>query len=115
MIWLQELYWGEKARAKGKRLVRAAEGGRKTKNDACWLITLSVYPQGQLDLFSSSDLSSRLFDSREIVVLGVAKDKTEGLSLLEIMTADCLAEGNGLGLKAYFALKATTDWRGVKV
>lgn len=114
MIWLKELYWGDKARSRGKKLVMAAEGGRKGKKDSCWLITLSVYPEGQLDLFPSSDLKSRLFNPRELVVLGLAHDKAEGLSLLEKMTAECLSMGGGPGLKAYFGGKATTDWRGVK-
>ena len=114
MLWLKELYWSEKARQKGKNLVRAAEGGRKGKKDSCWLITLSVYPQGQLDLFKSSDLESKLFDTRQMVVLGIARDKQDGLALLEKMTAECLDKGGGAGLRAYFAAKATTDWRGVK-
>lgn len=114
MIWLKDLYWGEKARSQGKKLVMAAEGGRKGKKDSCWLITLSVYPEGQLDLFSSGDLRSRLFDPGNMVVLGVARDKAEAFALLEKMTAECLAQGSGAGLKAYFGAKATTDWRGVK-
>ena len=114
MIWLQELYWGDKARAKGKKMVRAAEGGRKGKKDSCWLITLSVYPQGQLDIFNSGDLSSRLFPKEEMVVLGIAEGKSEAYSLLQRMAEDCLKAGGGVALKEYFREKPTTDWRGVR-
>ena len=115
MIWLKELYWGEKALAQGKKLVRAAEGGRTGKKDACWLITLSVYPQCQLDLFKSSDLGCRLFKKEEMVVLGLARDQGEALSLLEEMAGECLKRGEGKSLREYFSAKATTDWRGVRV
>lgn len=115
MIWLKELYWSEKARGQGKSLVRAAEGGRKSKFDSWWLITLSQYPEGQLDLFKISDLKSRLFKPEQMVVLGLAGDRAEALGLLEQMTNDCLKAGGGASLKAYFAGKAVTDWRGVSV
>ena len=114
MIWLQELYWGEKARAQGKKLVRAAEGGRTGRKDACWLITLSVYPHGQLDLFKTGDLGSKLFKKEEMVVLGVAKDREEAMNLLEKMASECLEKGGGQSLREYYAAKATTDWRGVR-
>ena len=115
MIWLQNLYWGEKAREKGKALIRAAERGRKSRVDSCWLISLSVYPEGQLDLFSVSDLRSRLFDPSSMVIIGAAGNKKEALSLLERMAADCLkAEGN-LNLKRCFAHLPAGSWRGVSL
>nr|MBQ6241455.1 hypothetical protein [Lachnospiraceae bacterium] len=115
MIWLKKLYWGEKAREKGKKLVRAAEGGRKSKLDSCWMITLSGYPECQLDLFKLSDLKSKLFKPEEMVVLGLAGDKAEALGLLEQMAGDCLKAGGGVALKTYFAAQAVTKWRGVSV
>lgn len=115
MIWLKELYWSEKARAKGKSLVRAAEGGRKSKFDSWWLITLSQYPDGQIDLFRISDLKCRLFSPEKMVVLGLAASKAEALGLLEQMANDCLKAGGGPALKAHFAGRAVTDWRGVSV
>ena len=115
MIWLKELYWSEKAREKGKSLVRAAEGGRKSKFDSWWLITLSQYPDGQLDLFPISDLKCSFFKPAEMVVLGLAASKAEAFGLLEQMADDCLRAGCGPALKAYFAGKAVTDWRGVSV
>ncbi|MBO4838600.1 MAG: hypothetical protein J5493_04435 [Lachnospiraceae bacterium] len=115
MIWLKELYWGEKAREKGKKLVHAAESGKKGKFDSFYLITLSGYPDGQLDLFKFSDLKSRLFKPEEMVVLGLAGDRAEALGLLEQMANDCLKAGGGVALKAYFAAQPVTAWRGVSV
>lgn len=115
MIWLKELYWGEKAREKGKKLVRAAESGKKGKLDSCWMITLSPYPEGQLDLFKLSELTGRLFDPTKMTVLALAADRAEALALLEKLAGDCLKAGGGVRLKEYFAAQPVTDWRGVSV
>jgi hypothetical protein len=50
-----------------------------------------------------------------MVVLGLAANKAEALGLLEQMANDCLKAGGGPALKAHFAGRPVTDWRGVSV
>ncbi len=115
MNWLKELYLGEKAAEKAKKLIRAAVRGKKGKNDKCFLITLSSFPKAQLDLIRFSDLRKKSAETEKLTVIGLAADQAEAFTLLERMANDCLKNTGGAELKAYFSGLETVGWRGVSV
>lgn len=115
MNWLKELYLGEKAAAKAKKLIRSAVRGKKGKDDKCFLITLSSFPKGQLDLISFSDLRKKSVETEKLTVLGLAADQAEAFSLVERMANDCVKKTGGAELKAYYSGLETVGWRGVSL
>ena len=115
MNWLKELYLGEKAGQKAKKLVRAAVRGKKGPNDGCFLITLSSFPKGQLDLLRFSDTRKKSVDTEKLTVVGLAADQAEAFSLIEKIADDCVKATGGAELKAYLSGRETVDWRGVRL
>ncbi len=115
MRWLRKLYLGEKAAGQAKSLIRTAERGKKSRKDSCCLITLSTYPQGELDLLTFSESRNKAWQDQKLMVLGLAADRSEALSLLERMTNECLQGTGGLRLKEYFGGREFVGWREVSL
>lgn len=115
MKWLKELYVGEKAQPKAKSLLRTAECGKKSKSDKCYLITLSSYPNAQLDLMSFQESRNKAYQGEKITVLGLAASKADALALLEVMANDCLKQSGSLKMKEFFANRPLVSWREVSV
>lgn len=115
MKWLKDLYVGEKAQAKAKSLLRAAERGKKSSSDKCWLVALSAYPNAQLDLLSFKESRNKVYQGDKLTVLGLAASRAEAVSLVERMANDCLKNSGDIRMKAYFAAQPIVSWREVSV
>ena len=115
MKWLKDLYIGEKAQAKAKSHLRAAERGKKSSSDKCWLITISSYPNAQLDLMSFKESRNKAYQGEKLTVLGLAAGKAEAAALVERMVNDCLKNSGSVEMKAYFASQPVVSWREVRV
>ncbi|MBO4873228.1 MAG: hypothetical protein J5496_07420 [Lachnospiraceae bacterium] len=115
MKWLKDLYVGEKAQARAKGLLRTAERGKKSRNDKCWLVALSSYPNAQLDLLSFKESRNKAYQGEKLTVLGIAANRAEAVSLVEKMANDCLRNSGTVQMKAYFAAQPVVSWREVSV
>ena len=115
MKWLKDLYVGDRAKGKVRGLLRSAERGKKSRNDKCYLITLSLYPNAQLDLMSFQESRNKAYQGEKLTVLGLAAGRSEAVSLLEKMADDCLKASGSPDLKAYFAARPIVSWREVSV
>lgn len=115
MRWLRKLYLGEKAAPNAKKLIRAAERGKKGKQDDCCLIVLSTYPAGELDLMSFSESRGKIYQNQVLSVIGLAADKKEAVSMLEQLSRDCLEKSGAIRLKEYFSAGEFVNWREVSV
>ena len=115
MLWLKDLYLGEKAARDARGLIRAAERGKKGKNDRCYLVILSAYPHAQLDLMSFKESRRAVEQGESLKVLGIASGKGEAVGLVEIMMTDCLKESGGPDMKSYFGGRSLVSWREVRL
>lgn len=113
MLWLKDLYLGEKAARDARGLIRAAERGKKGKKDQCYLVTLSAYPHAQLDLMSIKESRRAVERGESLKVLGLASGKGEAVSLVEKMLQDCLRKSGGPDMKAFFGKYSLVSWREV--
>lgn len=115
MLWLKDLYLGEKAARDARGLIRAAERGKKGKKDKCYLVALSAYPQAQLDLMGFKESRRALERGESLRVLGLASGKEEAVGLVEKMLQDCIRESGGADMKTFFGSRSLVSWREVRL
>lgn len=66
-----------------------------------YLITISLNPADQLELFDARQLAQSWYDHTELTVVGLAKNYDDALRVVERITQDCLGARGDCELKEF--------------
>ena len=66
-----------------------------------YLIALADNPSEQLEFFDARQLVQHYYEKRQTKVIGIAKDYTEALDIVERITQECLDKRGDCKLKEY--------------
>ena len=100
MIWHSRFYAGDKVKERLEEIKSDLEHGKKVKN--IYLITLCENGRDQLDLFPARTLHAQHPGGRQKVIVGIAGDKTEAVSLIAKMAEDCTRETGEADIRKMF-------------
>lgn len=67
-----------------------------------YVLTISKNASDQLELYDAKQLVQRYYRNNPPYIVGIAKDYSEGLMLVEKIVAECLETRGDCALKEYF-------------
>lgn len=109
MNWYSELYIGERARPKAKKIIR------KLKKNAgqvdIYLITLAANGQDMLDIINSAYLKQPAVRRNLPMIVGIASGYEEAVSLVQQMLSETYKETGGYRIPEYLAQKVGINLR----
>ena len=66
------------------------------------LIVISNNQENQLECFHNALLKQKVFRAQKLTVVGIARDYTEAVALIQRITEDCVAATGTGNIKAFF-------------
>lgn len=103
MKWLRPLYVGKKIKKNVRRTIDVIEGREEKRGFVFfYLIALSSHADENLEIMPVFTLRQLQRAGQEPVILGLARDRKEAKQMTLGMLNDCMKNGGGLDLKAYF-------------
>lgn len=102
MIWYNNLYVSDNISANTAQIRKRIEGGRLRKTIGWYLVTISDFPDGQLDIIPAQEWKFPAFRRGCRYVLGVGSGYQNTLQMVLKMTEDVLREQGDCRLKDFF-------------
>lgn len=104
MNWYSQLYIGEGARPKAKKIIRKLK--RNAGQVDIYLITLAANGQDMLDIINSAYLKQPVVRRNLPMIVGIAKGYSEAVELVQQMLLETYEQTHGFWIPAYLAKKA---------
>ena len=101
MKWYRDLYIGEGVKGREDTFIRQIEEGGCPRK--LWLITLAYNQKDLLDIRCAVSLAREDLARSLPMIVGLAKDKEEAVSLTESITRDCLEKTGDVDLRAFLS------------
>ena len=102
MLFHNKLYVDEDISKQKKKIMRKLKHNKETIG--VYVITLSLNPEDELDIYPSYVLRKREYIDKDIIVVGIASDKEKAMELLVNMTDDCFEEMGRISFRQFFRL-----------
>lgn len=102
MLFHNKLYVDEDISKQKKKIMRKLKHNKETIG--VYIITLSLNPEDELDIYPSYVLRKKEYIDKDIIVVGVASDKEKAMELLVNMTDDCYEEMGRISFRQFFRL-----------
>lgn len=100
MEWYSNLYFGETAEKKSKKLIQKIESGKTSINT--YLLTLPGGQKNQLEIIPAWNLKFWYTKKSCPMIIGLACGKEEALQLLCRITEEVFQKTGGVELRRYF-------------
>ena len=102
MLFHNKLYVDEDISKQKKKIMRRLKHNKETIG--VYIITLSLNPEDELDIYPSYVLRKKEYIDKNIIVVGIASDKENAMELLVKMTDDCFKEMGKIFFRQFFRL-----------
>ena len=102
MLFHNKLYVDEEISKQKNKIMRKLKHNKETIG--VYIITLSLNPEDELDIYPSYVLRKKEYIDKDIIVVGVASDKEKAMELLVNMTDDCYEEMGRISFRQFFRL-----------
>ena len=100
MRFYDDLYVGDKAANNINKIIKNIEN-KKLLYDV-YLITTADNPVDNLDIYQANIFIQKHFDNKDLLVVGIAKGKSESRDLLGRIVKDCYDETGDYKLRDFF-------------
>ena len=100
MLFHNKLYVDSEISKQKKKIINKLKHNKETIG--VYIITLSINPGDELDIYPSYILRKKEYIDKELTVVGVASDKEKALELLVNMTDDCFKEMGKISFRQFF-------------
>lgn len=102
MLFHNKLYVDEEMSKQKTKIIRKLKHNKETFG--VYVITLSMNPEDELDIFPSYVLRQKEYISKDIIAVGIASDREKAMELLVQMTDDCFNEMGEISFRQFFRL-----------
>lgn len=109
MNWYSELYIGEGAKPKAKKIIRKLK--RNAGQIDVYLITLAANGQDMLDIINSAYLKQPAVRRNLPMIVGIAKGYEEAVGLVQQMVREAYEATGDCRIPEYLAQKAGVNLR----
>lgn len=99
MKFHSNLYIGEELRGREDEMIAALKSGRRPF--FLYILAFSSTKDGQLDLFSSKMLSVPGYAEDDMMIVGLAAGKEDGLKLIRSITEETFAETGTCDIRSF--------------
>lgn len=107
MNWYSELYIGDGAKPKAKKIIRKLK--RNAGQIDIYLITLAANGQDMLDIINAAYLKQPVVRRNLPLIVGIAKGYDEAVGLVQEMLLETYEQTGGFWIPGYLAQKAGID------
>lgn len=102
MLFHNKLYVDDEISKQKKKIMRKLQHNKETFG--VYVITLSMNPEDELDIYPSYVLRQKEYINKDINVVGIAGDRERAMELLVKMTDDCFNEMGTISFRRFFRL-----------
>ena len=102
MLFHNKLYFDEESAKQKKKIMKKLKHNKETIG--VYVITLSLNPEDELDIYPSYVLRQKEYINKDIIVVGIASDREKAMELLVKMTDDCFNEMKAISFRQFFRL-----------
>ncbi len=99
MVWYKNLYVGRLIARKKKKVIDDIDHGRYPAN--AYVIILPESENSQLEMMSALELRHDYIRDHCLMIVGIARGKTEATSLLERLVKDVYADRKDADIRAW--------------
>ena len=102
MLFHNKLYVDKEMSKQKNKIIKKLKHNKETFG--VHVITLSMNPEDELDIYPSYVLKQKEYINKDIIVVGIASDKDKAMELLIQMTDDCFDEMGTISFRQFFSL-----------
>ena len=102
MLFHNKLYVDQEVSKQKNKIIKKLKHNKETFG--VYVITLSMNPEDELDIYPSYVLRQKEYIDREIIVVGIASDQDKAMELLTDMADDCFDEMGTISFRQFFRL-----------
>ena len=108
MRWYKQLYYRDLSPRKCNRIRFCVK--HNVLLPSAYVISLALSESEQLDIIPARELVQKSYPKKDLSIIGIAKDYTDALSVVERIVQDVLIADPAIKIRQYFSDTEDKEW-----